>query len=314
MKILLTGASSFTGLWFARSLAASGHDVVAPLKRCMTDYAGLRGERVVELKQVADVIDDCPFGSSRFLDLAGERSWDVLCHHAAHVGDYRSPEFNVTGALAENTEKLRAVLNILVRRGLGKLVLTGSVFEQDEGAGTAPLRAFSPYGLSKGLTWQYVRFFCQSFELSLGKFVIPNPFGRFEEPRFCSFLAQSWLKGEVPAVRMPLYVRDNIPVDLLAAAYADFVETLPRQPSTTKLMPSFYVESQAAFATRFAKEMASRLGVPCPIDLLEQTAFDEPLVRINTDRLDRAALRWSETAAWDLLADYYKARHASNQL
>ena len=44
MRILLTGGSSFTGLWFARSLAAKGHTVVAPLKG--SDYSGLRGERV----------------------------------------------------------------------------------------------------------------------------------------------------------------------------------------------------------------------------------------------------------------------------
>ena len=52
-------------------------------------------------------------------------------------------------------------------------------------------------------------------ESASGKFVIPDPF--FEEPRFYNYLVQSWLKAEVPAVRTPLYVRDNIPVDLLAS-------------------------------------------------------------------------------------------------
>jgi hypothetical protein len=32
MKILFTGASSFTGMWFVRELAAAGHDVVPPFK------------------------------------------------------------------------------------------------------------------------------------------------------------------------------------------------------------------------------------------------------------------------------------------
>jgi UDP-glucose 4-epimerase len=314
VRILLTGGSSFTGLWFARSLAAAGHTVVAPLKQNASDYSGLRGQRVAELKRLVEVVDDCPFGSVRFLELAMTGSWDVLCQHAAHVGDYRNPEFDVTGAVAENAHNLSVVLRALVGRGLGKLILTGSVFEQDEGAGTAPLRAFSAYGLSKGLTWQCFRFFCESFGISLGKFVIPNPFGPFEEPRFCTFLARSWMKREVPAVRTPLYVRDNIPVDLLAAAYAGFVNTLPSQPGVTKLSPSYYVESQGAFAARFANEMARRLGVPCPVDLLEQTAFDEPIVRINTDRINGTAFQWSETAAWDAVADYYKVRKAANEL
>ena len=38
MRILLTGGSSFTGLWFARSLVAAGHTVVAPLKGGKEEY------------------------------------------------------------------------------------------------------------------------------------------------------------------------------------------------------------------------------------------------------------------------------------
>lgn len=314
MRILLTGGNSFTGLWFARSLVAAGHVVVAPLRQQEGNYSGLRCERVTELKRIAEVVDDCQFGSPRFLDLAATGSWDVLCHHAAHVGDYRNPEFDVTGAVAQNTNNSNAVLKVLVGRGLGRVVLTGSVFEQDEGAGTAPLRAFSPYGLSKGLTWQYFRLLCETFGVSLGKFVIPNPFGPFEEPRFCTYLIRTWMKRECPEVRTPLYVRDNIPVDLLASAYAEFAGSLPLQPGIRRLNPSFYVENQGAFATRFAAEMAPRLGIACPVKLLDQTVFDEPVVRINTDRINGAGFHWGEAAAWDALGSYYKARAALNQL
>ena len=144
------------------------------------------------------------------------------------------------------------VLKTMLTRGLSGVVLTGTVFEQDEGAGDAPLRAFSPYGLSKGLTWQYYRFLSQTMGFPLGKFVIPNPFGPFEEPRFCNYLVQTWFKGEVPAIRTPLYVRDNIHVDLLAHSYAAFASAVPAQKGIIKLNPSFYVESQGAFANRFA--------------------------------------------------------------
>jgi UDP-glucose 4-epimerase len=47
---------------------------------------------------------------------------------------------------------LLAVLDALARDGLESVVMTGSVFEQNEGAGETPLVAFSAYGLSKGLT------------------------------------------------------------------------------------------------------------------------------------------------------------------
>lgn len=308
MRVLLTGGSSFTGLWFARSLAAAGWTVVAPLKSAVAKYSGLRAERVAELGRVAEIVANCPFGEKCFNDLVKSRTWDLFCQHAAKVSDYRSPDFDVVGAVAENTNNLVGILKALCAQGCGAMILTGSVFEQDEGSGSAPLRAFSPYGLSKSLTWQIYRYYCGVVGLRLGKFVIPNPFGPYEEPRFCSYLIQGWLKGETPAVRTPLYVRDNIHVGMLGMAYVAFAADVCSQPATLRFNPSGYVESQAAFAHRLAAEMAPRLGVRCPVKLLDQTDFDEPLVRVNTERADRGAIGWDETAAWDAIANYYKTQ------
>ena len=69
-RILLTGASSFTGLWIAEALAASGHEVVAPLTREADAYPGLRGERVARLAASAARIFETPLDSDRFRDLA----------------------------------------------------------------------------------------------------------------------------------------------------------------------------------------------------------------------------------------------------
>ena len=285
--------------------------VVAPLKGRLSDYSGLRGERIAELTRVVEVVEACPFGSTSFLDLARTGSWDLLCQHAARTSDYRNPDFDILGAVAENTCNLADVLTTMSARGRAGVVLTGTVFEQDEGAGDMPLRAFSPYGLSKGLTWQYYRFLSQTMGFPLGKFVIANPFGPFEEPRFCNYLVQSWLKGEVPVVRTPVYVRDNIHVDLLAGVYASFVNDVANQSGVIKLNPSLYVESQGAFASRFATEMMPRLGIACPISLLQQSEFEEPMVRTNIDPVDIAAMGWSEAAAWDSEAEFYKSRAAT---
>src|SRR5205807_9363312 len=128
-------------------------EVVAPLRAAVASYAGgPRAERVRALNSVAEIVEETPFGSERFLDLAEAGGFALLCHHAARVGDYRSPDFDIAGAVAENTYNLRQVLDALGRGGLAAVLLTGSVFEQDEGAGETPLVAFSPYGLSKGLT------------------------------------------------------------------------------------------------------------------------------------------------------------------
>ncbi|WP_068422859.1 hypothetical protein [Planctomyces sp. SH-PL62] len=141
--------------------------------------------------------------------------------------------------------------------------------------------------------------------MSLGKFVIPNPFGPFEEPRFTAYLIKNWFEGKTPSCATPAYIRDNIPVSLLAKAYVPFVAGLPENPGFTRINPIGYAESQGDFALRVAREMRPRLNLPCEVELKKQTAFPEPYVRINTDILDADALGWDESAAWDAMAEYY---------
>ena len=101
------------------------------------------------------------FGDEVFVTLIKEIHWDVLCHHGADVTNYKSPDFDVAGAVAKTTHQLPVVLDTLMSSGCSKIVLTGSVFENDEGAGSDNLRAFSPYGLSKAFTWQTFRYYAQ---------------------------------------------------------------------------------------------------------------------------------------------------------
>ncbi len=307
MRVLFTGGSSFTGYWFVQELVRSGHEVVSILRRPVGSYQGRRAERVARLSELCECVSGVCFGDEGFLDLiAREKSWDLLCHHAAYMTDYRSPDFDVAAALAANTANLRAVLGALGERNCRKLVVTGSVFESGEGAGSEGLPAFSPYGLSKAFTWEFIRHHAASANLRLGKFVIPNPFGPYEEERFTAYLVRTWAAGEAASVKTPAYVRDNIHVSLLARAYLRFVEGLPAEPGLERLGPSGYVESQGAFAQRFAGEMGPRLDMRCELELENQVEFPEPRVRINVDVLDASELDWSEEQAWDELAEYYR--------
>ena len=306
MRALLTGASSFTGCWFAAKLQAAGFTVVAPLRGSRKTYTGLRGERVKRLGKVAETIDDCPFGSAAFLDLIATSEFDVLCHHAARVGDYRSLDFDIPAALAENTNNFRTILERMRAKGLKAVIFTGTFFEADEGAGNEPMNAFSPYGLSKALTAQVVRHWCNHYNVPLGKFVIPNPFGPLEEPRFPAYLIKTWRAGQVAEVRTPSYLRDNIHVDFLALTYANFVTRTLDTLRSDRFGPMGYVETQGAFSERFAEAMRPRLGLDCRIKLLQQTDFSEPFARMNTHLVDAAALGWSEADAWNGIADFYR--------
>lgn len=310
MKILFTGGSSFTGTRFIQELAKAGHEIHATFTASsLAEYQGVRAERVRLLMDCCTPLWDCAFGQEKFIELAGKSGgWDVLCHHAANVSNYKSPDFDIGAALSANTLNARRVLEALQRAGCQKMVLTGSVFEQNEGLGEQPIRAFSPYGLSKGLTSEVFQYWCQHVGMPLGKFVIPNPFGPYEEPRFTTYLAKTWLQGKKAGVNTPAYVRDNIHVSLLALAYRAFVEKSPGDARFVRFNPCGYVESQGAFAQRFAAEMTARLAVPCQLELADQQVFEEPRIRINQDDVDGRSMGWSESASWDELADYYLKR------
>jgi nucleoside-diphosphate-sugar epimerase len=334
MKILFTGASSFTGFWFVKSLAAARHDIVCPVTRDLETYTDLRRRRVEQLKPLCRFIPHAPFGSDNFLQVLRENQFDLLCHHGAEVTDYKSAGFDALRALQNNTLNLRAVLAAAKERGLKAVVLTGTVFEPDEGRGDKPLRAFSPYGLSKAMTFQCFRYYCHEAGVPLGKFVIPNPFGPFEERRFTAYLMENWKAGQPAEVKTPDYRRDNIHVDLLAAVYAQFagrVACLPAESSIlrsqaaaedgsaqeglpaealakagcVKANPSGYVGKQGGFARRIAREVKVRLGWACELKLAQQTDFSEPLYRANTDPAAGLVPAWSEQKAWDAYVEFY---------
>jgi nucleoside-diphosphate-sugar epimerase len=283
-------------MWFVRTLVEQGHHVVATFRGRDGDYEGLRAERVRLAAAATDARYGVAFGDDAFLSLLND-GFDVVCHHGADVTDYRSDEFDVASAFNANTNRAAAVA-----ARTPALVLTGSVFEQDEGVGETPLRAFSPYGLAKGLTSQAFAFYATRATIRFGKFVIPNPIGPYEEPRFTSYLVRTWRSGEVPRVQTPAYVRDNIHVSLLARAYVRFVEDVANG-AAERLAPTGYVESQGAFARRFAAELGPRLGLAAPVELAVQTEFPEPRVRINVDRVEFDD--WDEGRAWDDLAAFY---------
>lgn len=311
MKILFTGASSFTGFWFVKELSKAGHDITAVFQQPFSTYSGVRKERIEQLQPLCKTLFSMSFGDSSFLQLINEEThWDLLCHHAADVTNYKSPEFNIAKALANNTNNLAMLLESLKQKQCRHILLTGSVFEKNEGVGSDELRAFSPYGLSKTFTAETFHYYTSILGMTLGKFVIPNPFGPYEEPRFTAYLMNNWAAGKPATVSMPNYIRDNIHVSLLAKAYASFAANIVKTTGFSKINPSGYAEAQGDFSERFAREMRKRLTLPCELILTKQTEFPEPRKRINTTTLNLQELHWNEGTAWDELATYYQKQLA----
>ena len=212
MRLLLTGASSFTGAWFARTLAMEGYEVVAALRGPDQRDATLRGWRLAFIRDCCRIVPEAPFGSEAFLELLRREPFDLLCHHGAEVGDHKRPDYDVEAAVRANCHDLEPVLEAFLAAGGRALVLTGSIFEADEGQGEAPLRAFNPYGLAKTLTWHRFRFAAERRGLAIGKLVVAAPFGPLEKDGFTASLMRAWVKGEVAVVRRPGVVRDHVAI------------------------------------------------------------------------------------------------------
>ena len=304
VRILFTGASSFTGLWFVQALAGAGHEVTCALRS--TGYEEpLRAARMARVRACAQLIPGVPFGSDALLDLIAERGpFDVLCHHGTEAAGHKRTDFDVAGAVAANTFRADRVLEALRKTGGRRLVLTGSAFEEGEGRGEAPLRAFSPYGLSKTLTARAFAEAAGKAELDFVKFVIPNPFGPYEAQTFQRFVMTDWRDGRAPHISHPFYERDNVPADLLALAYAAAVDG----GLGGHVSPSFHAGPVGDFFQRIAREIRPRTGWTCEATLADSQPFDEPRTRVNLQPLEPKALGWSEDAFWDAYADYYASR------
>ena len=143
--------------------------------------------------------------------------------------------------------------------------------------------------------------------MASGKFVIPNPFGPYEEPRFTAYLMKNLARRRNAGLLQPrLCPRQHSRLPAGEGLRPIRRSLFPVAPGFAKLNPSGYAESQGAFTLRVAREMRPRLDLPCPVELKKQTDFPEPRVRINTDIPAADALGWDESAAWDEFAAYYQ--------
>lgn len=299
MKVLLTGVSSFTGLWFARALRAAGHEVVAPLRASTYDDP-LRRARMAEAERVAEIVPAAPFGSDAFVKLLG-RGFDALCHHAAEAANHKSPDFDVKAAVAGNTFNAAATLKAAWEAGTKRLVLTGSAFEEGEGRGTEPLAAFSPYGLSKTLTARLFQAEAKKARLEMVKFIVPNPFGPHEAQTFQRLVMSRWREGQPVRVSHPFYGRDNVPVNLLAKVYA----RAATGALGAHVSPSYYAGPVGDFFERMAREVRPRTGWACDLALADSQQSSEPMQRYNLQPITPADYGWSEAGFWDDYAGYY---------
>jgi nucleoside-diphosphate-sugar epimerase len=308
MNLLFTGASSFTGFWFAKTLAEAGHCVFCTLTKATSgDYAGVRRERVALLLKQKNIVPlwGCEVANAPDIFPASEIIHG-FCSHAAEVGDYKSADFDPVQAVAKNTLGIKNLYRWLHEKSCAYVMHTGTYFEAGEGIPDAQGNlSFSPYSVSKTMTWELVRFYTNQNKMRAAKFVMPNPFGAYEERGFTGYLVRAWLRGETPVVKTPDYIRDNMPVSLMARQYASGTASAGGEfgSQSVKFAPTGFVGTQGDFARLLARHMEKSLRLNCPLVVAEQIDFSEPLARSNSELgiADSPAL----DAFWEEFANFY---------
>lgn len=310
-RVFMTGISSFTGAAFATEMVRQGFEVVAPLTRARSDYDPLRGKRLNSLPSSIQLIENAPLGSKKlFQELVGRGPLDAVLIHHAVVSGYRSDSFDVSSAISAAIEGAAELTDSLANLGARCAVMTRSVFEAGQGL-TDHHGPIGAYAVAKTATVESWRIEFEERGILTADFTITNPVGAGEEKRFVAYLTRSWQANEVPVLQSPHLVRDNVPIDLLAQAYASHVKGV-LSGDTHSGCPSFWVGTNLTFAEIVAREFSQRSGCASyPIEVAEKINKSEPRVRIGLDEIQPAE-SWSEKRFWDeYFAHYFDDHHSS---
>jgi UDP-glucose 4-epimerase len=307
MRILITGPTSFSGAYFIEALRRAGHHVITTFTQSsIEDYQGTRLVRAQKAVKNADAHFGVSFGSDEFLDLVKNESIDIFCHHGAWTTNYNSMDYDFQAAYQNNTRSMMEVCEALSQSGCRGIILSASIFE----GGIQGSKAFSPHGLVKQLTSETTSFYGKHVGMHVSRFVIPNPFGALDNPKLIDYLCREWLAGRAPTIRTPLYVRDNIHVELMAKGFVYWVENMPTEAGDSTFSPAGYISSMGDFVGMVATEMRKRLGLECAYELGTQTDFSQPMVLVNDAPLNALFTDWDATSAWDSLAEHQKNLHS----
>lgn len=304
MRILITGPTSFSGAFFIEALSKAGHEVHATSTQTISSYTGVRRLRADKASMYATIHEKIQFGDDAFLHLLESEPFDVYCHHGAWTKDYRSMNYDFERAFANNTRSVNNVCRQLAQNGCRKIIISGSIFENAK-----PI--FSPYGLVKRLTSDTIQFYGAHFGMHVSKFVIPNPFGPLDNPKVIDMLGREWLAERVARLNVPPFIRDNIPVTLLALGFAKWVEECPSTVGTSSYAPSGYISSMPHFIARVAIEFRSRLNMECAVEMETKLDLSQPMTLVNDTPLQNLFPNWDETAFWDELVRFQSQRQST---
>lgn len=222
MRVVVTGASSYSGMCIAREFARRGHATEGLLAGSLESYRGRKRVRIEILR--ADGVE--LHGGVRAEDgqmaaWASTQEIDLWVHHHHPMENFRSPSYDVDDAARVAIRPL-AELAVAWRMAKVRGVLcSGTYFEPGEG-GRDPEEPATPYARLKNDMSSLLREEAHRQEIGVTKIVIPSPTGALEnEDRLTPQLILAALGGKPFSVRSPNSIFDHIDGEILARVYAD---------------------------------------------------------------------------------------------
>lgn len=284
-NLLLTGVSSFTGFWFAKKLRAKGFNIICPLPRSKGDYFDIKSIRIQNLEDDITLVFDCPIGSKKFKALLNKK-YEAICLHAAHVTDYQSSKFDLLFSLTQNLNDIEYILEQSMDNGTKSIIWTSSIFEDVIDKNDEDFDYYKvpwlKYALSKKTSYTIVKHLALSIGLNFVRFVIPNPFGPFEDQKLCFHLTKSLMQGNDFIIKTPDYVRDMIHIEKLAEIYVK--QILHRNETSFKeCRPSEYRMKIFDFAKLLTSKYNRFHNTDHEIGKIKQDIFNEPLELLNSE-------------------------------
>jgi nucleoside-diphosphate-sugar epimerase len=299
---LITGATSFSGIWFTKTMLDSGIECIA-VSRNTESHSEIVQNRLNWIRK------DYPnFKLSTLEESLDISRVDVVCFHGTATFDYRNPHFDIDLAV-QSTLEVSKIIHSKFKDAL--YVHTGTFSEPNESIGNNSL-SFNPYSTSKNIIYNQHKSLVDEGQLL--KYVMPNPFGPLENHKFTGYLIQQWAAGKKPLIKSPNYVRDNVPIDLLSAHYVQTLINYTKGLGARTAWPSKYIESNLAFAKRYANHFNALTGYPTPIDAVLHHEFEEPRIRINKDYCEDTVKGWSEIDSWTKIIEEAAERFAKFSL
>jgi hypothetical protein len=247
-------------------------------------------------------IENAPIGSNEMLDfISDSENIDIFCIHHAVVGDYKSEQFSVAEAVEVGTFEIKKVARLLCEKGLTSVVITRSIFESSLGIRSEE-RPVNRYAIAKRAVSEIWENEFTSLGIKVKNFVIANPIGALEEKRLTNYLVSEWKAGKTPVLKSPLMVRDNLPIDILATSYRDFVLN-GRADSPDIVIPSYYRMTNIDFASRVAKEFGERSNSHFKVESAVDPLYEEPMSLIGESVLEFKPGK--EKEFWTKYFNYY---------